>query len=117
MTSTLVTPVPPYRLWLTPEVARHLGRHLSPIVATVRAAFDERGTTGAADRLTIDLSAATDVPSAQLVLLVTLLRNALGGGVEITLSGVRPMVLGGLVTFDLPDDVVLIDARGRRWAG
>jgi hypothetical protein len=32
----------PYRLWLAPDIARESGRHISPIVATVRLAFDER---------------------------------------------------------------------------
>lgn len=109
----------PHRLWLAPEVARQLGRYLAPIVAQVRTAFEDRRRTqgtGGTDDLTIDMSAAPAAPAAQLVLLVTLLRNALGNDVRITLSGVRPAILGSLVTFDIPRGVVLIDSRGRRWA-
>ena len=110
----------PYRLRLAPEVAGQLGRYLSPIVATMRTEFEGRRQArepGAGDRLVIDLSAAATVPSAQLVVLVNLLRAALGNEVEIGLSGVRPMVLGSLVSFDLPHDVAVLDARGRRWTG
>lgn len=110
----------PYRLWLAPDIARELGRHISPIVATVRQAFDERrqaqGAAGS-NKLTIDMSDAATVPGAQLILLINLLRQALGSDVGITLSGVKPAITGALVTFDLPGDVVLIDARGRRWPG
>jgi hypothetical protein len=106
----------PYRLWLAPEVARQLGRYLSPILAQIRTAFEDRHGTGGTDELAIDMSAASTAPAAQLVLLVTLLRNALGNDVRITLSGVRPAILGSLVTFDIPRGVVLIDSRGRRWA-
>lgn len=109
----------PYRLWLAPDVASRLGRYISPIVAKVRTAFDARRQTRGtdeADTLTIDMSDAPNVPSAQLILLVNLLRHALGNGVEITLFGVKPTILGAFVTFDLPRDVVLIDSRGRRWA-
>jgi hypothetical protein len=117
---TEVATRPPYRLRLAPDVAGRLGRYISPVVATVRTAFEERrreGDTGGADRLTIDLSDATTVPGAQLILLTNLLRQTLGDGVEITLTGARPALMGALVTFDLPRDVVLIDARGRRWTG
>jgi hypothetical protein len=110
---------PPHRLWLAPEVARHLGRYLSPIVATLRAVFDDRRQNQGddeTDRLTIDMSDASTVPGAQLVFLITLLRQAFGNGVEITLSGVKPTALGALVDFEIPRDVVVIDSRGRRWA-
>lgn len=130
MTATLAAPVrpdraevverQPYRLRLTPHVAAELGRYLAPVVAEVRAAFEDRLRTrspGGTDEITIDLSGAPTVPGAQLILLVTLLRQTVGNGVEITLAGVRPGILGSLVVFDLPPDVVLTDSRGRRWTG
>jgi hypothetical protein len=109
----------PYRLRLTPDVARQLGRYVSPIVARVRTEFEDRRETDpdGPDRITIDLAGAPTVPASQLILLVTLLRHAIGNGVQITLSGVTPAIMGSLVTFDTPPDVVLIDSRGRRWAG
>src|SRR6476469_771014 len=126
MTTTRAAPVvqertevgAPYRLRLTPAVAAALGRYLSPIVAQVRAEFEDRRRTPSpdeTDRITSDLSGAPTVPGAQLILLVTLLRHAIGNNVDITLSGVKPAILGSLVAFDIPPDVVLIDSRGRRW--
>lgn len=126
MTDTFVAAAPdcagavprsPYRLTLTPEVASRLGRYVSALVAKTRAAFEQRrATRGAAgpDRLLIDLSDVVTVPGAPLVLLLNLLRQALGDDVTITVAGARPAVTGALAA-DLPDDVVLIDARGRRW--
>lgn len=108
------------RLRMSSDVARELGRYISPIVAKVRSAFDERRRTQGSDEpdaLTIDLSDASTVPGAQLILLVNLLRDTLGTSVVITLSGVRPMIMGSLVTFDLPRDLRVIDARGREWPG
>ena len=100
------------RIRLTSDVAKHLGRYVSAIAATLRAEFDtDRGTGD----LIIDLSQATEVPPAQLLLLVNLSRRIIGHGPTITLSGVRPMVLGPLTAFDLPDNVVVVDARGRQW--
>jgi hypothetical protein len=116
MPGTLVRP--PFRIRPTREVARELGRYLPAITAQARAAFGTRRGTGAAGEpgeLVIDLSHATALPQAQLILLVTLLRGIVGDGTTITLSGVRPMVLGSLVAFDLPGDVVVVDTRGRRW--
>jgi hypothetical protein len=107
-----------FRIALTRDVAEELGRYLTPITAAVRATFDaHRATTGTAApaELVIDLTDAARLPQAQLTLLLTLLRPIVGDGTTITLSGVRPMILGALVAFDLPDDVVVTGTRGRRW--
>jgi len=103
---------PALRIRLTANVAKHLGRYVSAIAAKLQAEFDTRRGTG---DLIIDLSQAAEVPSAQLLLLITLSRRIIGHGPTITLSGLRPMTLGSLTTFDLPDDVVVVDARGRQW--
>jgi ABC-type transporter Mla MlaB component len=94
------------------HVAGQLGRYVSVIVAKVREAFDDAEEPG---ELVIDLSQAIELPQAQLTLLLNLLRPAVGYGTVITLSDVRPMVLGSLVGFDLPDGVVVVDTRGRTW--
>jgi hypothetical protein len=109
---------PTFRIQPTRDVARELGRYLSAIAAKVQATFDTHRGTGDAEEpseLVIDLSHATELPQAQLILLVTLLRRIVGDRTTITLSGVRPMILGSLVAFDLPKDVVVVDTRGRRW--
>ncbi len=105
----------PYELRLTAEVAREVGRYVSPIVETVATAFTER--PDAPQEIIIDLSEATAAPPAQLVLLVTLLRRTLGPEAIITLSGVRPSVLSALVPFDLPPGTVVLDSRGRTGRG
>lgn len=107
-----------FRIHPTRDVARELGRYVSPIAAKVRATFDIHRGAGDAEEpseLIIDLSHAAQLPQAQLTLLLNLLRPIVGDGTTITLSGVRPMILGSLVAFDLPDDVVVVDTRGRRW--
>ena len=103
---------PALRIRLTADVAKHLGRNVSAIMAKLRAEFDTHRRT---DDLVIDLSDATEVPVAQLLLLVTMSRHIIGHAPTITLSGVRPMVLGPLTAYDLPDNVVVVDARGRQW--
>lgn len=110
-------PRPPYSLRLPPDVAADLGRYVSAIVAKVSATYTEDAEAKQADHLTLDLSAVTTVPIAQLVLLVDLLRRDLGNHVAITLSGVRPAILGSLVAFSIPRGVDVIDSRGRRWRG
>lgn len=102
---------PPFRITLTREVARELGRYIPAITDKVRAAAEKPR------ELEIDLSEAAELPQAQLVLLVSLLRAVVGNGTTITLSGVRPRNVGWLVAYDLPGDVVVIDSRGRRYAG
>lgn len=109
---------PALRIQPPRDVARELGRYVSAIAAKVRATFDTYRGTGDAEKpseVIIDLSHAAELPQAQLILLVTLLRRIVGNGTTITLSGVRPMILGSLVAFDLPDNVVVVDTRGRRW--
>lgn len=109
---------PTFRIQPTRDVASELGRYLSAIAAKVQATFDTHRGTGDAEvpsEVIIDLSHAAELPQAQLILLVTLLRRIVGNGTTITLSGVRPMILGSLVAFDLPEDVVVVDTRGRRW--
>lgn len=101
----------PLRITLSREVARELGRYVSAIADTVRDAEEKPR------EVDIDLSEAVELPQAQLVLLVNLVRAIVGDGTTITLSGVRPMNVGSLVAFGLPEDVVVIDSRGRRWAG
>lgn len=115
-----VVPAPRHtvRIHPTREVAGQLGRYVSAIAADVRAAYDNRHDTGSAEEpgeLIIDLSHAAVLPQAQLTLLVNVVRPIVGAGTTITLSGVRPMILGSLVAFDLPGDVVVVDTRGRRW--
>lgn len=102
------------RIQPTRDVAGQLGRYVSAIAAKVRATFGT-GKAGEPSELIIDLSRAAELPQAQLTLLLSLLRHIVGNGTTITLSGVRPMILGSLVAFDLPDDVVVVDTRGRRW--
>ncbi|MFI7672231.1 hypothetical protein [Actinophytocola sp. NPDC049390] len=102
---------PALRIRPTRDVAGQLGRYVSAIVAKVRAAYD----TGEPGELVIDLSHAATVPQAQLILLLNLLRPIVGNDTRITLSGMRPMNLGSLVGYDLPDNVVVVDTRGRRW--
>jgi hypothetical protein len=107
-----------YRLRLTSEEVRELGKYLSAIVARVRAAMtDDPGEPGSHSikKLTIDLAGAPTAPGAQLVLLVRLLRRTLGNGVLVELSGVRSTILASLVAFGIPRDVAVIDSRGRRW--
>jgi hypothetical protein len=111
VTTVSVADRPPLRITLSREVARELGRYVSAIADTVRDAEEKPR------ELDIDLSEAVELPQAQLVLLVNLVRAIVGDGTTITLSGVRPMNVGSLVAFGLPGDVVVIDSRGRRWAG
>lgn len=135
MTTTVSTPAPPahsadnsdpglpgpgafhepYELRLSAEVARQLGRYITPIVARVEEAVAER--TGTTDRLTIDLTDASTVPGISLIVLVNLLRHTLAPGAVITLSGVRPPVMSSLVAFGLPHGTVVVDSRGREWVG
>lgn len=107
-----------YRLRLSEDEVRELGKYLSVIVARVRAALkDDTGTPDlhSIEKLTIDLAGAPTAPGAQLILLITLLRRVLGNGVLIELSGVRPTILASLVAFGIPRDVAVIDSRGRPW--
>jgi hypothetical protein len=105
---------PTLRIQPSREVAGQLGRYVSAIAAKVRAAYDDADEPA---ELIIDLSHAAEVPQAQLTLLVNVLRPIVGHDTTITVSGVRPMILGSLVVYDLPDDVVVVDTRGRRWTG
>lgn len=68
-------------------------------------------------RITADLVGAPTAPGVQLVLLVELLRRALGDDVLIELSGVTPMIRASLVAFGVPGNVIVTDSRGRSWAG
>lgn len=107
-----------YRLRLTPDEVRELGKYLSVIVARVRAAMTndpDEPDLHSIKKLTIDLTGALTAPGAQLVMLVRLLRRTLGDGVLIELSGVGPMILTSLVAFGIPRDVTVIDSRGRPW--
>ncbi len=105
----------PYRIHLRRDVASELGRYVSAITAKTASGWEpHRGNAGAPE-LVIDLSDAAQVPLSPLVLLVDLLRGVVGHGTTITLSGVRPMILGSLVAYGVPEDVVVIDNRGRRW--
>ncbi|NGY65125.1 hypothetical protein G7043_40075 [Lentzea sp. NEAU-D13] len=107
-----------YRLRLTPDEVRELGKYLSVIVAKVRAAMTDdpdEPDLHSIKKLTVDLAGAPTAPGAQLVLLVKLLRRTLGNGVLIELSGVRPTILASLVAFGIPRDVTVIDPRGRPW--
>jgi hypothetical protein len=109
---------PALRIYLTPDVAEHLDRYVPAISATVRATFAPHGGTDDVDQpseLIIDLSQVVELPQSQLILLLNLSRRIIGNDVTITLSGVRPTILGPLVGFELPDGVVVFDARGRRW--
>lgn len=109
---------PPRGLRLTRDVAKHLGRYVPAVTAKLRAELDtHQGPSDAVEpiELDIDLSDATEVPQSQLALLLTLLRRTIGNGRTITLSGVRPMVLNSLTTHGLPDDILVVDTRGRRW--
>ena len=103
---------PTLRIRPSRNVTAELGRYVSVMVAKVRETFDDADEPG---ELVIDLSQAAELPQAQLTLLLNLLRPVVGTGTVITLSGVRPMVLGSLVGFDLPDGVVVVDTRGRTW--
>ena len=105
-------PDPPH-----PGRGGQLDRYVPAIAAKARAIFDtHRGDAEEPSELIIDLSHAAELPQSQLILLVTLLRRIVGDGPTITLSGVRPMILGSLVGFGLPDDVVVVDTRGREWS-
>ncbi|WP_459722118.1 hypothetical protein [Actinophytocola sp. KF-1] len=97
-------------------MAAELGRYVSAITAKTAATWEAEGNAGVPHELVIDLSDAAQVPLSQLVLLVDLLRGVVGHGTTITLSGVRPMILGSLVAYGVPEGVVVIDNRGRRWA-
>ena len=105
-----------FRLRLTPDEVRELGKYLSVIVAKVRAAMTDdpdEPDLHSIKKLTVDLAGALTAPGAQLVMLVRLLRRTLGNGVLIELSGVRPTILASLVAFGIPQDVTVIDSRGR----
>lgn len=107
-----------YRLRLTTDEVRELGKYLSVIVARVRAAMTDdpdEPERHSIKKLTIDLAGAPTAPGAQLILLVKLLRRTLGSGVLIELSGVRPTILTSLVAFGIPREVAVIDSRGRPW--
>jgi ABC-type transporter Mla MlaB component len=108
-----------YRLRLAPHEVRELRKYLSVIVARVRAAMADVGEPGphSIKKVTIDLAGAPTAPGAQLVVLVRLLRRTLGEGVLIELSGVTPTILTSLVAFGIPQDVTVIDSRGRPWTG
>ncbi|MEU0878186.1 hypothetical protein ABZ345_06275 [Lentzea sp. NPDC005914] len=117
--SSTIVQAPPrgtYRLRLTPDEVRRLGKYLSVIVARVRAATtgDERDRHPI-EKLTIDLAGAPTAPGSQLVMLVRLLRRTLGNGVHIELSGVGPMIRTSLTAFGIPRDVTVTDLRGRSW--
>jgi hypothetical protein len=71
---------------------------------------------GGYTELLVDLS---DVPTtaccAELVFLAGLLRRVLGPQVPVSLIGVNPALAAPLIGGGMPDDVMMIDTRGRRW--
>lgn len=108
------------RMRVPAEMARELDRYVSAIVAALRRRFDDRGENrgvAGSREVILDLSDVSVVPHSALMLLVTLLRRALGDDVTITLTGVSAAVLAPLTAFDLPHGVAVIDSRRRRWPG
>jgi hypothetical protein len=62
------------------------------------------------------LGSAGEHAVAPLLFLVHLLRHLVGDG-KIDVVGVTPAFVGALTAFELPDDVTVINVRGRRWPG
>jgi hypothetical protein len=50
-----------------------------------------------------------------VVFLAGLLRRVLGPQVPVSLIGVNPALAAPLIGGGMPDDVTMIDTRGRRW--
>ena len=107
-----------FRIQPTRDVARELGRYVSAIVAKVRATLDTHRGTGDAEEpseLIIELSHATQLPTGATDPSPHPVATRRRQRHDHHTVGRAPMVLGSLVAFDLPDDVVVVDTRGRRW--
>lgn len=100
---------------LTAHEVRTLSSSIPGIVHGVRRQLSERGDPG--DQVTVDLSAVPPVPAcAPLLSLFGLVRRTVGPKPLIVVTGANAALAACLVA-DLPDGVVLVDRRGRRWPG
>jgi hypothetical protein len=100
-------------LHITADQARNLHRTIPVLVADIRQRL-----AGQRDELNImlDLSAVPPTPAAApLLFLVNLLRRITSPNLEIVVVGVAPALAAAMTAYDLPQNVTLVDTRGRRW--
>jgi hypothetical protein len=106
----------PVRLVLTADDVETLHRRIPELVRRVRQQLLS-SPDGPRRDLIVDLSAVPPSSTvAPLLFLVRLLRRLVGDG-KIDIIGVTPALVGALTAFELPDDVTVVDVRGRRWPG
>jgi hypothetical protein len=100
---------------VTREDVRTLHRSIPALVRRVRQELAAYGNEPSRV-VVLDLSAVPPVPIvAPLLFLVRLLRRLAGADTKIDVIGVTPALAAALTAYDLPTNVTLIDARGRRW--
>jgi hypothetical protein len=106
----------PLRLMVTVDDIKSLHRRIPGLVGEVRQQFSSSPESPRRD-LVVDLSAVPPSPAAApLLFLVHLLRRLVGDG-KVEVVGVTPALAGALTAYELPEDVTVIDVRGRRWPG
>jgi ABC-type transporter Mla MlaB component len=107
----------PVHLRVTPEDVRTLHRRIPELVGQVRQQL--RSSSGSTQRhIVLDLSAVPPTPiAAPLLFLVHLLRRLVNDKGKIDVIGVTPALRAALIAYDLPDNITVIDAHGRRWPG
>ena len=107
----------PVRLRVTPDDVRTLHRRIPELVGQVRQQL--RSSSDSTRRhIVLDLSAVPPTPiAAPLLFLVRLLRRLVNDEGKIDVIGVTPAIRAALTAFDLPDNITVIDAHGRRWPG
>jgi hypothetical protein len=104
------------RLTVTADDVETLHHRIPELVGRVRQQLLSSPDSPRPD-LVVDLSAVPPSSAvAPLLFLVHLLRRLVGGG-KIDIIGVTPALVGGLTAFELPNNVTVIDVRGRRWPG
>jgi hypothetical protein len=100
-------------LHITADQVRNLHRTIPVLIADIRQRLAEQR-----DDLDImlDLSAVPPTPAAApLLFLVNLLRRIASPNMEIVVVGVAPALAAAMTAYDLPQNVTLVDTRGRRW--
>jgi len=106
----------PVRLEVTADDVKSLHRRIPELVSRVRQQLSS-SPDGPRRDLVVDLSPVRPSPAVAPLLFLLHLLCRLVGEDKIDIIGVTPAFVGALTAFGLPNNVTVIDVRGRRWPG